>query len=393
MTERICYACGERAAAPATRCDCGEPLWLDTDPHDFDWNAVADDPGMWRYAELLPFDSPGGVADAAGGTPLLRLSRLDEFAGVRLHLKDEGSNPTGSFKDRGSALGVAAALESGVNIVGTVSHGNMAMSTAANAASAGLDCVVLVPDDIPESRIDLISQYGPRLLRVSGDYAALYDRSLELGVELEIPFYNSDVPLRVEGQKTTALEICEAFAPGVPDAIVLPVSSGGHASGVWKALRELKTAGTIDQLPRLYFAQAAACAPIAEAFDAGDDAVSPVEGGETIAYSIANRDPPSGTRALTAARETDGGVVAVDDDEIRAARGAIAESGGLSVESASATSLAAIRRLAVDGELGEEDDVVAVATGRGVSESPPSSERATVDRVDIDELGERLGSR
>ncbi|WP_224270519.1 threonine synthase [Haloprofundus salinisoli] len=393
MTERTCYACGATADAPATHCDCGEPLWLDSDPLDFDWNAVVDDPGMWRYAELLPFESPGGVADAAGGTPLLRLPRLDEFAGVRLHLKDEGSNPTGSFKDRGSALGVAAALESGADTVGTVSHGNMAMSTAANAASAGLDCVVLVPDDIPESRIALISQYGPTLLRVRGNYAELYDRSLELGAELGIPFYNSDVPLRVEGQKTTALELCEAFAPEVPDAIVLPVSSGGHASGVWKALRELEAVGAIDRVPRLYFAQAAACAPIAEAFAAGDEGVSPVEGGETVAYSIANADPPSGTRALTAARETSGGVVAVSDDEIRAARRAIAESGGLSVESASATSLAAIRRLAADGELDADDDVVAVATGRGISESPPASEKASVDRVGIDELGERLAAR
>ncbi|WP_224333257.1 threonine synthase [Haloprofundus halobius] len=393
MTERICYACGATAAAPATRCDCGEPLWLASEPPDFDWNAVVDAPGMWRHAELLPFDSPGGVADAAGGTPLLRLPRLDEFAGARFHLKNEGSNPTGSFKDRGSALGVAAALDAGADGVGTVSHGNMAMSTAANAASAGLDCVVLVPDDIPESRIELISQYGPTLLRVRGDYAELYDRSLELGDELEIPFLNSDVPLRVEGQKTTALEICESFAPDVPDAIVLPVSSGGHASGVWKALRELQAAGAIEEVPRLYFAQAAACAPIAEAFAAGDDVVSAVEDGETIAYSIANSDPPSGTRALAAARETGGGVVAVDDDEIRAARRALAEFGGLSVESASATSLAAIRRLAADGELGEGDDVVAVATGRGISESPPASEAASVARVDIDELGERLASR
>ncbi|WP_224448177.1 threonine synthase [Haloprofundus salilacus] len=393
MTERTCYACGATAAAPATRCDCGEPLWLACKPLDFDWNAIVDAPGMWRYAELLPFESPGGLADAAGGTPLLRLPRLDEFAGVRLHLKDEGSNPTGSFKDRGSALGVAAALASGVDAVGTVSHGNMAMSTAAYAASAGLDCVVLVPDDIPESRIDLISQYGPALLRVAGDYADLYDRSLEFGEELEIPFLNSDVPVRVEGQKTTALEIYEAFAPEIPDAVVLPVSSGGHASGVWKALEELRAAGVVDRLPRLYFAQAAACAPIAEAFAAGDESVSAVDGGETIAYSIANADPPSGTRALAAARETGGGVVAVTDEEIRAARRTIAERGGLSVESASATSLAAIRRLADDGELAADDDVVAVATGRGISESPPESDAASVDRVGIDKLRDRLAAR
>ncbi|NHN46632.1 pyridoxal-phosphate dependent enzyme [Halostella sp. JP-L12] len=390
--ERVCYDCGRRTAEPVARCDCGEPLWLATDPGSFDWDDVADAPGLWRYESLLPVvpDPLDGLATAAGDTPLFGAPELDAFAGVRTHVKVEGQQPTGSFKDRGSALGLAAVREGAVgdvDAVGTVSHGNMAMSTAAFAAAAGVPCTVLVPADIPEERLGIIAQYDPTLLRVEGDYGRLYRRSLELGPERGVAFLNSDAPLRVEGQKTTAVEICEAFAPDVPDAVVLPVSSGGHASGAWKALRELRAAGTIDDIPPLYLVQAAACAPIAEAFAAGDDAVTPVEGGDTIAYSIANADPPSGTRALRAARDTGGGALAVDDDAIRAAQRALATEAGLSAESASAVALAGARRLAEGGELSSGDDVVVVVTGTGLKLSGGA---ASVPTVSIDELDAEL---
>jgi threonine synthase len=390
--ERVCYDCGRRTDAPVARCDCGEPLWLATGDDSFDWDDVSDAPGLRRYESLLPVvaDAFDELGSAAGDTPLVRAPRLDEFTEVRIHVKVEGQQPTGSFKDRGSALGIAAVSEGlagDAHAVGTVSHGNMAMSTAAFAAAAGVPCTVLVPADIPAERLGIIAQYDPTLLRVEGDYGRLYERSLELGPERGVAFLNSDAPLRVEGQKTTAVEICEAFAPDVPDAVVMPVSSGGHASGAWKALRELRAAGAIDEVPPLYLVQAAACAPIAEAFAAGRDEVRPVDGGETIAYSIANADPPSGTRALRAARDTGGAVLAVDDDAIRDAQRALATEAGLSVESSSATALAAVRRLATDGELDRSDDVVAVATGTGLKATAGS---ASVPTVGIDDLDERL---
>jgi threonine synthase len=390
--ERVCYDCGYRTADPVARCDCGEPLWLDTDPGSFGWDDVSDAPGLRRYESLLPVvaDAFDELGSAAGDTPLVRAPRLDEFTEVRIHVKVEGQQPTGSFKDRGSALGIAAVSEGlagDAHAVGTVSHGNMAMSTAAFAAAAGVPCTVLVPADIPAERLGIIAQYDPTLLRVEGDYGRLYERSLDLGPERGVAFLNSDAPLRVEGQKTTAVEICEAFAPDVPDAVVMPVSSGGHASGAWKALRELRAAGAIDEVPPLYLVQAAACAPIAETFVDGRDEVTPVDGGDTIAYSIANADPPSGTRALRAARDTGGAVLAVDDDAIRDAQRALATEAGLSVESSSATALAAVRRLATDGELDRSDDVVAVATGTGLKATAGS---ASVPTVGIDELDERL---
>jgi threonine synthase len=385
-TTRVCYACGAETTAPAVRCDCGEPLWL---PESTDATST-DASGMWRHAGLLPVDSPGGVADAVGDTPLVAPDLVADFAGVNLSLKLEGHAPTGSFKDRGSALAVAA-VEAGyagdVRAVGTVSHGNMAMSTAAFAASADLPCVVLVPDDIPESRLGVIAQYDPTIVRVDGDYGRLYERSLELGREHDIAFLNSDVPLRVEGQKTTAVEVC---LDAVPDAIVMPVSSGGHASGAWKAVRELHAAGRIDQIPELHFVQASPCAPIAAAFERGDETVAPVDGKETIAYSIANADPPSGNRVLAAARDTGGTITSVDDDATRAALETLAQA-GISVETSCAVALAGTRKLVRSGRLAPDADVTAVMTGTGLKDASGSADtaHATVDRLDavLDEVG------
>ena len=388
----VCYDCGARTSDGSGRCDCGEPLWLDTLPGAFDWDDTVDAPGLWRYEPLLPasLPSPPSLAAAAGGTPLLRDETLDSFVGTSVHLKLEGQQPTGSFKDRGSAVALAA-MEAGLlgesEAIGTVSHGNMAMSTAAFAAAFDRPCVVLVPDDIPPERLGVIEQFDPTILRVRGDYGRLYEQSLELGAEYGIRFVNSDSPLRVEGQKTTVLELCESFAPSTPDGIVLPVSSGGHASGVWKALRELRAAGAIAELPSLYLVQAAACAPIAEAFAAGAETVSAVEGGETIAYSIANADPPSGTRALRAVRDTGGAVLSVDDDAIRAAQRELATGAGASVEAAGAVALAGAKRLVEEGTIAAGDDVAVVATGTGLTEAAPD---VSAPSVDLGDLGPRL---
>ncbi|MFC7250595.1 threonine synthase [Halomicroarcula sp. GCM10025324] len=382
-----CYACGsDGQLADGTRCACGEPYWLETDARGFEWPDTAER-SLWRYRDLLPPVDPERLAAVAGGTPLVRASRLDDDVGARVHVKYEGANPTGTFKDRGSAVGVAVAEASGASAVGTVSHGNMARSMAAHAASAGLDCVVLVPADIPAERLGLIARFDPTILRVEGGYDRLYGASLRVGREHGVRFVNSDTPLRVAGQQTTGLEILEAFAPDGPDAIVVPVSSGGHASGLWKAVRELESAGHLADPPALYFVQAAACAPIAEAWAREANAVAPVEAGETVAYSIANTDPPSGNRVLAAASDTGGAVLAVDDDAILAARRTLAERTGLFVESACATALAGARDLAAAGAFVPEDDVVLVATGTGFTERDvdpvgPAPRTVHVDALD-----------
>ena len=388
-----CYACGSQSTFSAgTRCDCGEPYWVETDAAEFVW-PESGERSMWRYRDLLPALSPTGLAAEVGGTPLVRAPALDRDIGARVHVKYEGANPTGTFKDRGSAVGVSLAAASDAVAVGTVSHGNMARSMAALAAGTGLESLVLVPADIPPARLSLIARHDPTILRVEGEYDRLYHEALRLGRAHSIAFVNSDTPLRVAGQKTTGLEIAEAFAPAVPDAVVLPVSSGGHASGIWKAFRELSRAGLVDELPSIYLVQAAACAPIAEAWSRGEEAVSPVEADETVAYSIANANPPSGNRALAAARATDGAVLGVSDDEILEARRALSAKTGLFVESASATALAGARTLADRGAFDPAADVVLVATGTGYTEREVDQVDVTADTVPIEDLDAALGER
>lgn len=388
MNQQVrCYDCGNAYEVDdRKRCECGEPLWFNTDSADVEWPDVEWSIGMWRYADILPVSDPVGIPP--GTTPLVRADRLDEYVGCTLYVKNEAQNPTGSFKDRGTAVGVSYAVQTDRDWIGTVSHGNMALSTSAYAASAGLECAVFVPADTPPERLELIDRHDPHIFRVEGNYGRLYAETLAL--ETGVWFVNSDTPLRVAGQKTVAYEIFEQLHPAEPDALVLPVSSGGQASAVWKAVRELESVGVIDDVPQLYFVQAAACDPIATAYRNGESVVTPVVADETIAISIANSDPPSGTRALTAARDTGGAVISVSDDEIRDAMARVATSVGTDVEPSSAVSLAGVRRLLRSGDVGADDDVVAILTGSGYKERYDAGVDSRT--IDLDDLERNLAS-
>ncbi|SNR22984.1 L-threonine synthase [Halorubrum ezzemoulense] len=385
MERLVCYDCGETyPAGEAARCACGEPLWFDTHGTGFSWPEASGGGGvrlgrdsLWRYEPVLPAATvPSGLAAAAGGTPLFRAPSIEPADGPRVHLKVEGTNPTGSFKDRGTAVGMARID----GPVGTVSHGNMALSVAAHAAALDREAAILVAEDTPDSRLAMIAQHDPHLFRVRGEYGRLYEDTLDH--DLGVAFLNSDAPLRVAGQKTVAYEICEAFAPDAPDAIVLPVSSGGQASGVWKALRELDAAGVLPSIPRIYLAQAARCDPIARAFRRGDSRVEPVAGEPTAAVSINNADPPSGNRALAAVRATDGGVVSVSEESMLAETDRLAADAGVSVEPSCAVATAAVRELAAVGEFGPDDDVAAILTGSGYKYGATEVEGSSVREVD-----------
>jgi threonine synthase len=374
----VCHSCESRfTSTNRKRCACGEPLWFDIDSTQFDWTDLPRTSGVWRYADVLPADPAEDVTAGAGGTPLIRAERLDEYAGCRLYVKDEGQNPTGSFKDRGSSVGVTYADDAGRDWVGTVSHGNMAMSMAAVATSKGVNCAVLVPVRIPETRLGLIAQYDPEILTVTGDYGQLYYDTLDADGGIE--FVNSDTPLRVAGQKTVAYEILESFAPETPDAIVLPVSSGGHASAVWKALRELRDATLIEKLPRIHLVQTAAVDPIAQAFQTGADSVEFIDPSDTVAFSISNGSPPSGNRALRAARETNGTVTSVSEEAIKEATRRLASNAGVCAEPASAVTLAGLNKLSQAGEITPNDEIVAIVTGTGFKESEVDIDVSTTD--------------
>ncbi|TKX79463.1 pyridoxal-phosphate dependent enzyme [Halorubrum sp. SD626R] len=386
MDRLACYDCGETYAfGDAVRCRCGEPLWFEADTAAFDWpdaggapenDATLGGDTLWRYEPVLPAAAPTGFAAAAGGTPLFRAPSIEPPDGPRIHLKVEGTNPTGSFKDRGTAVGICRVD----GPVGTVSHGNMALSVAAHAAAADREAVILVAEDTPDSRLAMIAQHDPHLFRVRGDYGRLYHDTVER--DLGAAFLNSDAPLRVAGQKTVAYEICEAFAPDAPDAIVLPVSSGGQASGVWKALRELDAAGLVSSVPRIYLAQAARCDPIARAYRCGESRVEPVEGEPTAAVSINNADPPSGNRALAAVAETGGSVVSVPEEAMIDETDRLAADAGVSVEPSCAVATAAVRELAAAGEFDAADEVAAILTGSGYKYGPSDPDTSSVREVD-----------
>jgi len=383
----VCYNCQSQYEEQMRfRCECGEPVWFDEAAGEFDWHTDERKPGLWRYHELLPVSVPDGIARTAGGTPLVRARRLDEIAGCRVFVKDEGQNPTGSYKDRGSAVAIPQALQQGNDVVGTVSYGNMAMSTAAHAASLGRECILLVPTTIQSGRLKLIAQYDPTILQVDGEYSKLYSDALELSRESPVSFLLSDAPGRISGYKTALFEIFDSLHPDTPDAIVLPTSSGGFASGLWRGMLDLQAAGTVDEPPRLYLVQTESSDPITRAYTSGQDEVTALhshEIEETIAHSIGNPDPPSGNRALTAVRETGGAVVSVSDDKISDAKQQFAQYSGLCVEPAAATPLAGVAQLTDTGEITQDETVILLPTGTGFKEmgrSETDTQTETIDR-------------
>jgi|AntDeeMetagen681_2_1112603.scaffolds.fasta_scaffold00386_7 threonine synthase len=391
-----CYRCGEHYDDDTrVQCVCGEPLWIDTQPTTFSWDDCPNRDGMWRYEALLPIDRPDGVAQAAGGTPLVRSPGLDDIAGGQVFVKDEGEHPTGAYKDRGSAVAVPHATAIGDDVIGTVSYGNMAISTAAHATSLDRECIVFVPSDISAVRLELIAQYEPTIMQVSGEYGKLYGDALDLSERLPISVLVSDAPTRISGYKTAVFEIYDSLAPKTPDVIALPASSGGFASGVWLGIRDLESAGLIDDPPRMCLVQTAAADPLTRAFEAGaidPTPMSPDETGDTIAHSIGNPDPPSGARALAAVRDTDGVIVSVTDDEIRTAQRQFAVEGGFCVEPASATTLAGVSRLAERGEISEDESVVLIPTGTGFKELGTGRADIATETVHRADLSDRLES-
>lgn len=392
MTRTLtCYRC-DRTYAPGKgpRCECGEPLWFDPagasidhdDPAGGNGDGTIETPGLWRYGASLPVDPPPGLARGVGGTPLIGADHLADGTDIRIYVKDEPQNPTGSYKDRGSAVAVPLAIETPngsiehastdpIDAVGTVSYGNMAMSTAAHAASLGIECVVLVPTDTPPERLEAIGQYDPTILQVEGAYGALYDDALELSAELPIEFLLSDAPGRISGYSTVVDEIIAQMAPETPDAMVVPASSGGFACGIWHGLLRLEAAGALSTLPRLCVVQPAASDPITRVFEADREEVVPIgpeERAETIARSVGNPDPPSGTRTLAAIEHTDGAAVSVSDEAILRAQERFARRGGFCVEPAAALPLAGLDRLETRGTIEEGDRVVLIPTGTGFKE-------------------------
>lgn len=344
---------------------------------------------LWRYGGFLPSVDAQlvdrRVRCGEGGTPLLSAPSLADRCGCRsVWLKDETRNPTGSFKDRGTAVAVAVLISLGHDSVGTVSTGNMARSVAAYAARAGIRATVWLGVATPVAKLAAVQVHGARLVRVDAPYGELYRRSLAWGRNAGVPFINSDAALRVEGQKTLAWEMVEQRRGRAPDWVVVPTSSGGNLAAIATGFSEALGAGWLDRMPRLAAAQASGCAPIARAWRHGLDVPVPEARARTVAEAIANPDPPSGARALGWLRGSDGAAVALDDAEILEAQRVVATDTGRFVQPAGAAGWAALRRLRQEELVGPDDEVVLVLTGSGANAPPPSL--SLPEPVRLDEL-------
>ncbi|HXY29639.1 MAG TPA: threonine synthase [Gemmatimonadaceae bacterium] len=320
--------------------------------------------GVWRFGALvLPGSERDRVSFPEGNTPALESDRVRRWTGATwLRLKHEGLNPTGSFKDRGMAVGVTQALRIGARGVVCASTGNTGASLASYAARAGLPALVLVPAGrIAVGKLTQTMAYGARILAVRGDFDDCLRLVREASDELGLYLLNSVNPFRIEGQKTIVLELLEQLGWDPPDWLALPAGNLGNTAAFGAALREALAFGLIPRAPRLLAVQSSGAAPFAASFDDDFRTLKPVKAC-TIATAINIGNPASFERAVPAIRETRGIVRAVSDEEILDAKGEV-DAAGIGCEPASAASVAGVRRLVHEGFISPGERVVAVLTG------------------------------
>ncbi len=329
---------------------------------------------MWRYRALLPV-APGSPTPPlrVGRTPLYESLRLADRVGVsELWVKDEGVQPTGSLKDRASAMAIVKADERGAATIATASTGNAAAALAGLAASVGRETVIFVPAAAPEAKVAQLLAFGATVLLVEGTY----DDAFELCLRASDRFgwYNRNTgynPYMSEGKKTVAFEIAEALGWQAPDVVVVGVGDGCIIGGVAKGFRDLLALEWIDRMPRLVGVQAEGSAYLVEAWERGEDVLTkPPIDAHTVADSISAGLPRDRLKAMRAVRDSDGAFVAVPDEKILAAIPVLAATTGVFPEPAAAASLAGLLAAREEGHVGSGDRVVIISTGTGLKDVP-----------------------
>lgn len=353
---------------------CGDGLQLLLDLQERSYESLADrwrgrPLGVWRYRELLPLNGGGEVSLQEGGTPLLRVGHGEGAAGASLYVKNEGQNPTGSFKDRGMTVGVTRAKALGRRRVICASTGNTAASLAAYAARAGMEAVVLVPSGgVARGKLAQAVFEGAKVVPIRGSFDDAMAVVVEVAERLEAYVLNSINPYRIEGQKTAAFEVFEQLGGRVPDWLVCPVGNGGNLAAYWKGFQELRAIGATEDLPKLVGVQAAGAAPIADAILKQHKSIRPVARPQTVASAIRIGNPANWRKTVRAIRESDGMALKLPDAVIVEAQSRLAREEGLFVEPASAASVAAAARLAREGTFDRDETVVCVCTGHGLKD-------------------------
>ena len=326
-------------------------------------------PSLWRYRDLLPC-APSDLTSGlpTGMSPLIAAPRLAERLGLgEVWIKNEGANPTHSFKDRVVSVALQAARRLGYQVVACASTGNLANSVAAHAAAAGLESYVFIPHDLEEQKIVATGIYGTNLVAVEGNYDDVNRLCTELAADRPWAFVNVNVrPYYAEGSKTLAYEVAEQLGWRIPDACVVPIASGSLFTKIYRGFGELRDAGLIaGELPAMHGAQADGCGPVAHAWRENLDFVSPVRP-STIAKSLAIGNPADGLFALDVARGSQGSVSGVSEQEIIDGMQLLAETTGVFTETAGGVTTAALIRLAREGTLTKDSSVVVYITGDGL---------------------------
>ena len=338
-----------------------------------------------RYREYLPVsDKTPVITLHEGDTPLIKAENLPSEIGIdcEIYLKFEGTNPTGSFKDRGMTVAVSKAVEKGAKSTMCASTGNTSASAAAYAARAGLDCFVLIPSgSIALGKLSQALIYGAKVIAIDGNFDDALSLVREITSRFPIVLVNSLNPHRIEGQKTAAFEICDVLGDA-PECHLIPVGNAGNITAYWKGYREYKACGKITRLPKMLGFQAEGAAPIVRGF--------PVKHPETVATAIKIGNPASWKKAEAAAAESGGLIDYASDEEILNAYRMLAQFEGIFVEPASAASVAGLIKLNKKGFFGSDKKrVVCVLTGHGLKDpdravemvGEPSAIPATMEAV------------
>jgi len=380
MTYLECIACGEKYGEDEIIYSCrrcGDLLEVKYDYEvlkerlkESDWRSLP--LSVWRYKPLMPVRETSKIVSLnEGGTGLHQCKRLAKLLGVkRLYVKNEGENPTGSFKDRGMTVGVTKALELEMKMVICASTGNTSASLAAYAAKAGLECIVLIPSGkIAYGKLTQAIIHGAKVVQIKGNF----DQALKIVLELserhrKVYLLNSVNPFRIEGQKSLAYEICDQLEGEPPDKVIVPVGNAGNITAIWKGFSEFYKLNLISKLPQMIGIQAEGAAPIARAVKEGSNIIVPVDHPETVASAIRIGAPLSWKKAIRAIRESKGTAETVTDQEILEAQRMLARHEGLFAEPASASSIAGLKKLLGLKRIDKNETIVCVVTGHGLKD-------------------------
>jgi threonine synthase len=335
---------------------------------------------LWRYRELLPITGEPRTGFNSGFTPLVRCHRLADRLGVtELYIKDDSVNhPTLSYKDRVVSVAATRAVELGFNVLACASTGNLANSVAAHAARLGVECCVFIPDNLEAGKLLGSAIFNPTILAIAGNYDDVNRLCTQVADRYGWGFVNINLrSYYAEGAKTLGFEIAEQLVWRYPQHLISPVAGGTLLPRIVRGLRELREVGLVDgELPRVYAAQAAGCAPVVRALDQGLDHTEPVRP-DTIAKSIAIGNPADGYQVIQAVRSTGGTGAAVTDEQIVDAIQLLAETEGIFTEPAGGTTLAATIDLVKRGVIPRDESIVVCVTGNGYKTAEVVANRLT----------------